>query len=265
MVGAIWCKDLMALVMEFCEKGTSVDVLKKDGASFTWDDPLLKWCTDTAKAMKYLHHVSYFDVRSSTKVKGIVHRDLKPENCLVTETYALKVADFGEARALDEENKMTQVGTPLYIAPEIVRGDMYDSSVDVYSYAMTILEFSLRGRKGFAHVLHDVMNAEKLKDNPRRVVLKNPSQVSIERCFGDEVFVVCVLSLLHSISSNTLASHSNIHTVKVELLNDKQGMAAARGLHARRTSQKTLRHAKRHSRPRPTLLEREPKGKANLR
>ena len=36
--------------------------------------------------------------------------------------------------------------------------------------------------------------------------------MSIERCFGDEVFVVCVSSLLHSILSNTLASHSNIHT-----------------------------------------------------
>ena len=36
--------------------------------------------------------------------------------------------------------------------------------------------------------------------------------MSIERCFGDEVFVVCVLSLLHSILSNILASHSNIHT-----------------------------------------------------
>ena len=36
--------------------------------------------------------------------------------------------------------------------------------------------------------------------------------VSIERCFGDEVFMVCVLSLWHSILSNTLASHSNIYT-----------------------------------------------------
>ena len=37
-------------------------------------------------------------------------------------------------------------------------------------------------------------------------------RVSIKRCFGDEVFLVCVLSLLYSILSNILASHSNIHT-----------------------------------------------------
>jgi hypothetical protein len=44
------------------------------------------------------------------------------------------------------------------------------------------------------------------------VVTKQNYKVSIERCFGVDVFVVCVLSLLHSILSNTFASHSNIRT-----------------------------------------------------
>ena len=39
MVGCCWEKDLMALVMEFCEKGTSTDVLKAEGDQMTWDDP----------------------------------------------------------------------------------------------------------------------------------------------------------------------------------------------------------------------------------
>jgi len=39
MVGCCWEKDLMALVMEFCEKGTSTDVLKAEGDHMTWDDP----------------------------------------------------------------------------------------------------------------------------------------------------------------------------------------------------------------------------------
>ena len=41
---------------------------------------------------------------------------------------------------------MTQVGTPMYVAPEIVKGDHYDFKVDVYSFALTILQFALRGR-----------------------------------------------------------------------------------------------------------------------
>jgi len=178
MVGAVWDKDLMALVMEYCEKGTAFDVLQKDGASFSWDDPLLKWCSDTARAMKYLHHVIYFDVRTNNKVNGIVHRDLKPENCLVTESYALKVADFGEARALDEENQMTQVGTPLYIAPEVFKGEKYESSVDVFSYAMTVMEFGLKGRSSLAKALHEIMIAEKEKEG-KKLILRSLSMARI--------------------------------------------------------------------------------------
>ena len=63
---------------------------------------------------------------------GILHRDLKPDNALVTETLTIKVADFGEARAFNENNTMTQVGTPIYIAPEIVRGEHYDVKADVF-------------------------------------------------------------------------------------------------------------------------------------
>lgn len=52
MIGACWEIELMALVMEFCEKGMSSTVLLTEGTNFTWDDPLLKWCLDLCKAMK---------------------------------------------------------------------------------------------------------------------------------------------------------------------------------------------------------------------
>ena len=171
MVGACWEVDLMALIMEFCEKGMSSVVLETEGVNFEWDDPLLKWAMDIARAMKYLHQVVYFDVRNNVKVNGIVHRDLKPDNCLVTETYSLKVADFGEARAVMEDYTMTQVGTPLYIAPEIIKGDHYGIKADVFSYAMTLLNFAMKGKIKSSVVLHewllesmsDAMRA-KLKD-----------------------------------------------------------------------------------------------------
>eukprot|EP00520_Triparma_pacifica_P017360 CAMPEP_0118648248 /NCGR_PEP_ID=MMETSP0785-20121206/9053_1 /TAXON_ID=91992 /ORGANISM="Bolidomonas pacifica, Strain CCMP 1866" /LENGTH=1431 /DNA_ID=CAMNT_0006540425 /DNA_START=63 /DNA_END=4355 /DNA_ORIENTATION=+ len=179
MVGAVWDAELMALVMEFCEMGTSTHVLSMHGESFTWGDPLLKWCTDTAKAIHYLHNTTYYDMQSELHVNGIVHRDLKPENCLVTESFGLKVADFGEARALDEDDSyMTQVGTPMYIAPEIVMGERYDKSVDVYSFAITVLEFSLRGRR-LVQGLHDAQIAEKKKANPKRMTLKSVSSARI--------------------------------------------------------------------------------------
>ncbi|GMI41402.1 hypothetical protein TeGR_g6334 [Tetraparma gracilis] len=150
LVGACWGKDLMALVMEFCEKGMASDVLKNEGSTFSWDDPLLKWALDVARGMEYLHKITYFDVKTSTKVKGILHRDLKPDNCLVTDTFGLRIADFGEARTLDadDEQAMTQVGTPIFIAPEIVKGDIYSSEADVFSFALTLLTFALKGTTG---------------------------------------------------------------------------------------------------------------------
>jgi len=148
LVGAVWEQSLMALVMEYCAKGTSSDLLESDGSSedMTWDITLLPWCQDCARAMKYLHGVSYFDSKVNASVHGIVHRDLKPDNCLVSESNAIKIADFGEARALSIENTMTQVGTPLYIAPEIVKGDRYANSCDVFSFAFTVLTWGLTGK-----------------------------------------------------------------------------------------------------------------------
>jgi hypothetical protein len=94
MVGACWETGLMALVMEYCSKGMSSEVLESEGHLFNWDDPLLKWCLDVAKAVKYLHAVTYFDVRTGTQVDGIIHRDLKPDNCLYVRCARAKRAQW---------------------------------------------------------------------------------------------------------------------------------------------------------------------------
>jgi len=144
MVGCCWEKDLMALVMEYCEKGTSTDVLRAEAGNLTWDDPLMKWLLDVSRGMGYLHGMAYYDKDKKEQIRGIIHRDLKPDNCLVTETWGVRIADFGEARAALEDATMTQVGTPIYISPEIVRGEYYTEKTDVFSFAMTILQFCLK-------------------------------------------------------------------------------------------------------------------------
>jgi serine/threonine protein kinase len=69
--------------------------------------------------------------------KKIVHRDLKPENLLLQDSSAkhLKVCDFGLAAILERDDEVLDliVGSPNYMAPEILAGTGYDKSVDMYS------------------------------------------------------------------------------------------------------------------------------------
>jgi eukaryotic-like serine/threonine-protein kinase len=76
---------------------------------------------------------------------GIVHRDIKPENILLTRDGSTLVADFGIARALGGDERLTQtgmsVGTPAYMSPEQASGDKgLDARTDVYSLGAVLFE-----------------------------------------------------------------------------------------------------------------------------
>ncbi|QXJ21075.1 DUF4389 domain-containing protein [Actinomadura graeca] len=72
---------------------------------------------------------------------GIVHRDLKPSNVLLSST-GPRVIDFGIARALDAPDGPTRtgqfVGTPAYIAPEVLRGGPVEQASDVFSWGCVV-------------------------------------------------------------------------------------------------------------------------------
>jgi calcium-dependent protein kinase len=70
-------------------------------------------------------------------LKGIVHRDIKPENVLIEnlENLEIKLTDFGFATYFDHrKGELNEVlGSPLYMPPEIVKHEKYDSKVDIWS------------------------------------------------------------------------------------------------------------------------------------
>ena len=74
--------------------------------------------------------------------KNLIHRDLKPDNIFLTSDIKIKIGDFGIAKQLNNGNEFTKtiVGTPLYMAPEILKGEQYNNKVDIWSLGCIIYE-----------------------------------------------------------------------------------------------------------------------------
>ena len=81
---------------------------------------------------------------------GIIHRDIKAANIFRNEYGDFKLGDFGIARRMEgTEQASTRIGTPLYEAPEIVKGESYDHTVDIYALGIVLYANLNHGRKPF--------------------------------------------------------------------------------------------------------------------
>ncbi|QDT40631.1 Serine/threonine-protein kinase PrkC [Gimesia alba] len=94
------------------------------------------------------------DALSHAHESKLIHRDIKPDNILVTSKGVVKVADLGLAKAVDEDNSMTQsgtgLGTPLYMPPEQARNAKHvDHRTDIYALGGTFYNF-LTGKFPFS-------------------------------------------------------------------------------------------------------------------
>ncbi|MBD7980205.1 Stk1 family PASTA domain-containing Ser/Thr kinase [Oerskovia merdavium] len=127
------------IVMEYVEGHTVRDILG-DGQAVPIDEAI-EITAGVLSGLEYSHHA------------GIVHRDIKPANVMITPTGAVKVMDFGIARAVaDSAATMTQthavIGTAQYLSPEQARGETVDARSDIYSTGCLLFEL-LTGRPPF--------------------------------------------------------------------------------------------------------------------
>jgi serine/threonine-protein kinase len=110
--------------------------------------------------------------------RGVLHRDVKPHNAVVTPGGVLKVMDFGAARFTEAPRGVTEtgtlVGTPAYMAPEVLRGGTHDARSDVYAAGVVLYE-CLTGRPPFESTASPlVVVTHVLEDRPDDPAALNP-------------------------------------------------------------------------------------------
>ncbi len=152
------------LAMEFIEGEALSDTLRRDGA------------LDLDRAAEILRQAG--EALQAAHDLGIVHRDLKPDNIMVARardgTDVVKVVDFGIAKAMtgEEGQKVTRtglvVGTPEYMSPEQLSGDVLNGRSDIYSLALVFFRM-VTGALPFQAESSQETMIKRLTDDPLKL------------------------------------------------------------------------------------------------
>lgn len=102
----------------------------KETGNYLSVNGVLKYASEIIMGLKYLH---------SNK---IIHRDLKPANIFITSDNVCVIGDFGLSKLVPDLNELmtSYKGSPLYMSPELLFGNKYDSSCDIWSLGCIIYE-----------------------------------------------------------------------------------------------------------------------------
>lgn len=131
-------RHLPYIVMELVRGEVLRDILRQRKLT---QQEAIAYATGVLTALEFSH------------AAGVIHRDIKPANVMITEANAIKVMDFGIARAVsDSSATLAQtngiVGTAQYFSPEQARGETVDHRTDLYSTGVLLYEM-LTGRPPF--------------------------------------------------------------------------------------------------------------------
>ncbi|XP_022339629.2 LIM domain kinase 2-like isoform X2 [Crassostrea virginica] len=149
-MGVLYKDKKLNLVTEYVSGGTLGELLKDHSVPLTWKQRA-EFAKGISEGMEYLHSL------------GIIHRDLNSNNCFVKNDMTVVVADFGLARVLPDQyhypdqiksgktkrryqrkKRYTVVGSPYWMAPEMLKGKSYDEKVDLFSYGIIVCEILAR-------------------------------------------------------------------------------------------------------------------------
>ena len=118
-------------IMEYISKGNVYNLITADKKKQLNAKVVASIIKDVISATYFLHNMN----------PPIIHRDIKPENVLLNDGIVAKLTDFGWSNYIEEEKeRKTVCGTPIYLAPEIIKEKGHDEKVDIWCIGVLLFE-----------------------------------------------------------------------------------------------------------------------------
>eukprot|EP01096_Ripella_sp_DP13-Kostka_P007027 TRINITY_DN2558_c0_g2_i5.p1 TRINITY_DN2558_c0_g2~~TRINITY_DN2558_c0_g2_i5.p1 ORF type:complete len:754 (-),score=308.11 TRINITY_DN2558_c0_g2_i5:3-2264(-) len=192
--GALW------VVMEYINGCDLTQIV--DNCRPVTEEAISTIMRDVLRGLEHLH------------AKSIIHRDIKSDNIMISLDGVVKLTDFGYGAQLTKEHakRQTVVGTPYWMAPEVIQGDQYDVKADIWSTGVMCVEmidglppymdmpplkalFTIVS-KGLPPLKNAKMMSPEFRDFYKKCTIVDP----VQRHGATELLTVCFLISSHPIS-----------------------------------------------------------------
>ncbi len=187
--------------MEYVDGHTLREIVKTQGPMS--QQRVIEVMADVCAALDFSHK------------HNIIHRDVKPANIMINRAGAVKVMDFGIARALGEGQNVTQtaavIGTAQYLSPEQARGEAVDARSDVYAAGCVLFEL-LTGEPPFTGDTPVAVAYQHVREDPR-----SPSEVN------PQVTPALDAIVLKALSKNPANRYQSAAEMRADLVRVRSG------------------------------------------